>query len=57
MFTNFEKGLIGFIRNKDDSFYALVECHSKRGQKYTFISDTYGDKIIVDFNENTVTRD
>lgn len=56
LLTNFEKGATGFLRTEDDSFYALVECHSKRGQVYTFISETYGDKIIVDFNKNTVTR-
>ena len=56
LFEEFEKGFVGWLRTEDDSFYALVECHSKRGNKYTFISDTYGDKIIVDFDTDTVSR-
>ena len=56
IFKNFEEGSYGWLRNADDSFYALVECFKKRGNVFTFISETYGDKIVVDFNKNTVCR-
>lgn len=56
IFREFEKGFIGWLRTENDSFYAMVECLSKRGNKYTFVSETYGHKFIVDFDADTVIR-
>ena len=54
LFTDFEKGMIGTLKNNDWTFWADVECHSKRGNTYTFISNTYGHKFVVNFADNTV---
>ena len=44
------------LRNKEYTFWAEVECISKRNNVYTFESVLYGDRYKVDFNSNTVTR-
>lgn len=54
LFKNFEKGMFGTLRNESWSFYADVECVSKRGNTYTFRSTTYGHKFIVNFDDDTV---
>lgn len=55
LFKEFEKGNYGTLRNKSWSFYADVECVSKKGNKYVFESTTYGHKFIVNFDDNTVS--
>lgn len=52
----FERGNRYTLRNKDHTFWADVECISKRNNVYTFESVLYGDRYKVDFNNNTVTR-
>lgn len=52
--NHFKKGCIGTLRTHNWSFWADVECASKRKNVYTFISNTYGHKFIVNFNDNTV---
>lgn len=54
LFNDFEKGLFGTLRNEEYTFWADVECLSKRGSKYTFVSTTYGHKFIVDVEADTV---
>lgn len=54
LIEHFEKGLFGTLRNEAFTFWADVECHSKRGNVYTFISTTYGHAFVVNFNDNTV---
>ena len=54
LFNEFEKDLVGTLRNEEYSFWADVECCSKKGNRYTFVSTTYGWKYIVDFDADTV---
>lgn len=44
------------LRNKEYTFWAEVECISKRNNVYTFESTLYGCRYKVDFDNNTVTR-
>lgn len=54
LFAEFQKGNYGTLNNRDWTFYADVTCHSKRGNRYTFISDTYGHRFIVDLDRKYV---
>ena len=54
IFADFKKGMFGTLWNKERTFWADVECVSKRGNKYTFVSTTYGHKFVVNFDDNTV---
>ncbi|MBO5969176.1 MAG: hypothetical protein J6S14_11845 [Clostridia bacterium] len=54
LFTDFQKGDCGTLRNDTWTFYADVTCHSKRGNRYTFTSDTYGHRFIVDLDQEYV---
>ena len=55
LFKEFEKGLTGTLRNQEWTFWADVTCKSKKGARYTFISNTYGHEIVVDYDDGIVS--